>query len=78
MKSYREIKGGPFLENISSSIQLGKQDQTIFSLTATMFRANVLNIVWIKFLPLYLNYVRELCSKIDAFSNCFLFLKLDW
>ena len=36
MKSYREIKGVPFLENISSSIQLGKQDQTIFSLTATM------------------------------------------
>ena len=45
MKSYREIKGGPFLENISSSIQLGKHDQTIFSLTATMNRANVLNIV---------------------------------
>lgn len=45
MKSHREIKGGPFLENISSSIQLGKQDQTIFSLTATMNRANVLNIV---------------------------------
>lgn len=45
MKSYREIKGAPSLENISSSIQLGKKDQTIFSLTATMNRANVLKIL---------------------------------
>ena len=42
------------------SIQLGKQDQKIFSLTATMNKENVLKIVWIKFLPLSLNYIREL------------------
>ena len=42
------------------SIQLGKQDQKIFSLTATMNKENVLKIVWIKFLPLSFNYIREL------------------
>ena len=42
------------------SIQLGKQDQKIFSLTATMNKENVPKIVWIKFLPLSLNYIWEL------------------